>query len=158
MTRSQVDIRLDNLNGEEIAEFLQQHIADMKAVSPPESKHALDIEGLRGSDITFWTVYEDNRLVGCGALKEIDSCQGEVKSMRVRASSRGAGIGSELVNHIVEVARKRRYHTLKLETGSMTFFEPARNLYLKHGFSYCGPFGDYTQDPHSVFMVLHLNS
>lgn len=153
-----MDIKLDTLEGDEIAEFLEQHIEDMKAVSPPESKHALDLQGLRAPEIAFWTVYSGGQLVGCGALKEIDPIHGEVKSMRVRASARGYGIGSKLLNHIVEEARSRCYHALKLETGSMPFFEPARNLYLKHGFSYCGPFGLYTEDPNSVFMVLDLTA
>ena len=118
----------------------------------------MDLEGLRVPEITFWTVYSDCELVACGALKEIDPFHGEVKSMRVRMSARGNGVGSKLVNHIIEEAKNRRYSALKLETGSMAFFEPARNLYLKHGFTYCGPFGSYKEDPNSVFMVLHLNA
>lgn len=152
-----MEIRLDKLESAEIAEFLQQHIEDMKATSPPESTHALDLMGLRVPEVTFWSVYSGNDLVACGALKEIGPHQGEIKSMRVLASARGKGIGSKLVDHIVEVAKKRRYSALKLETGSMAFFEPARNLYLKHGFTYCEPFGSYKEDPNSVFMVLHLN-
>lgn len=155
---NQMDIRIDNLEGEEIAKFLQQHIEDMKATSPPESIHALDLEELRVPEITFWTVYSGGELVACGALKELDPHHGEVKSMRVLTSARGSGIGSKLVDHIVEVARNRRYRALKLETGSMAFFEPARSLYLKHGFTYCGPFGSYKEDPNSVFMTLPLNA
>lgn len=151
-----MDIRIDNLEGQAIAEFLQQHIEDMKATSPPESKHALDTEGLRAPEITFWTVYSGAELVACGALKEIDPFHGEVKSMRVHASARGAGIGSKLVRHMVEVAKNRAYRALRLETGSMEFFQPARNLYLKHGFTYCEPFWPYKEDPNSVFMVLEL--
>ncbi|MAM86210.1 MAG: GNAT family N-acetyltransferase [unclassified Hahellaceae] len=153
-----MEIQLDNLQGRAIAEFLQQHIEDMKATSPPESKHALDIEGLRAPEISFWTVYSGAELVACGALKEIDPFHGEVKSMRVHASARGTSIGSKLLRHLVEVAKNRRYRALMLETGSMAFFQPARNLYLKHGFAYCGPFGPYEEDPNSVFMVLHLEN
>ena len=153
-----MELRVDNLESEEVAEFLEQHIRDMRATSPPESVHALDLNGLRKPEITFWTVYDAGRLVGCGALKEIDSFHGEVKSMRVRACTRGKGVGSKLLNHIIEVAKTRGYRMLKLETGPMAFFEPAKNLYLKHGFSYCEPFGSYVEDPNSVFMELNLGS
>lgn len=153
-----MEIRLDNLNGKEIADFLQQHIEDMKAVSPPESKHALDLRGLQAPEITFWTIYDGGEVIGCGALKEADPYHGEVKSMRVRSSARNKGIGSKLLSHIVEEARSRGYRCLKLETGSMPFFDPARRLYLKHGFSYCGPFGSYKEDPNSVFMELNINA
>lgn len=151
-----MELRVDNLESEEVAEFLEQHIQDMRATSPPESVHALDLNGLRKPEITFWTVYDAGRLIGCGALKEIDSFNGEVKSMRVHACTRGKGVGSKLLNHIIEVAKTRGYRALKLETGSMAFFEPAKNLYVKHGFLYCEPFGSYVEDPNSVFMELHL--
>ncbi|MFC3852903.1 GNAT family N-acetyltransferase [Salinispirillum marinum] len=153
-----MDIRIDNLEGKDIAEFLQQHINDMRSVSPPESKHALDLEGLRAPDITFWSLYDGDQLVGCAALKELDVDHGEVKSMRVKASVRGQGIGSKLVSHVVQEAMNRQYRSIALETGSMPFFEPARALYLKHGFSYCGPFGSYKEDPYSVFMELRLGA
>lgn len=153
-----MDIKVDNLTSKQIAEFLQQHVDDMKATSPPESQHALDIEGLRSAQITFWTVYDDDLLIGCGALKEISPLYGEVKSMRVRSSKRGTGIGSVLMDHIIQIAKARNYTTLKLETGSMAFFEPARRLYLKHGFVYCDPFENYKKDPNSVFMELNLNA
>lgn len=153
-----MDIRIDNLEGEDIAEFLQQHINDMRAVSPPESKHALDIDGLRKPDITFWSLYDGDQLVGCAALKELEAGLGEVKSMRVKTSVRGQGIGSKLLSHIVQEAINRKYRSLALETGSMAFFEPARALYLKHCFAYCGPFGSYKEDPYSVFMELRLDA
>lgn len=152
-----MEIRLDNLESDEIAKFLEQHIRDMLATSPPESKHALDLNGLRAAEITFWTVYDLGELIGCGALKEIDSFHAEVKSMRVGATARGKGVGSMLMSHIIAVAKTRGYRALKLETGSMAFFEPARNLYLKHGFTYCEPFASYIEDPNSVFMELHLD-
>lgn len=152
-----MEIRIDNLESNEIAEFLEQHIQDMRATSPPESKHALDLSGLRAPEITFWTAYDAGQLVGCGALKEMDSFHAEVKSMRVSATARGKGVGSKLMNHIIEAAKAKGYRALKLETGSMEFFEPARNLYLKHGFAYCEPFGSYVVDPNSVFMELHLS-
>ena len=153
-----MDIRIDNLDGADIAEFLQQHINDMRSISPPESKHALDLDGLRAPEITFWSLYDGEQLVGCAALKELGVGLGELKSMRVSASVRGQGLGSKLVSHIVQEAKSRQYSLLSLETGSMPFFEPARALYLKHGFSYCGPFGSYKEDSYSVFMELRLDA
>ena len=151
-----MDIRVDDLSGPEIASFLEEHIRDMKAVSPPESKHALDLEGLRKPDITFWTVWDDDRLVGCGAIKELDRGHAEIKSMRTSTSHRRKGVATLLLRHILCEARSRGYRRLSLETGSMPFFEPARNLYRSHGFTDCAPFAAYKDDPHSVFMTKHL--
>jgi putative acetyltransferase len=149
-------IRVDDLNGPEIAAFLQDHIRDMLSVSPPESKHALDLDGLRGSDITFWTAWQGDTLVGCCALKQLEPGHGEVKSMRVAGDLRASGIGSALVVNLIDEARLRRYERLSLETGSMPFFEPARRLYRRHGFEPCEPFAQYELDPNSVFMTLML--
>lgn len=145
-------ILLDDLSGNEIAKFLEDHIEDMKATSPPESKHALDLEGLKSSELTFWSVYENHNLIACGALKELDKFHGEIKSMRTAASARGKGIASKLLKHILNVAKSRGYSKVSLETGSMKFFEPARKLYFSHGFQSCAPFASYTDDPNSVFM------
>lgn len=151
-----MEIEIDDLNGPEIEQFLKEHIADMQSVSPPESKHALDLDGLKVPEITFWSVYSDKRLIGCGALKELDKNCGEIKSMRVSANARAIGVGSKVLRHIIGVAEYRGYRLLKLETGSMEYFQPARNLYLKFGFRYCKPFGVYKEDPNSVFMELNL--
>lgn len=152
-----MDIRTDNLEGEEIALFLTEHMQDMRATSPPESTHALDLEGLKAPGVSFWSVHDEGKLVGCGALKELDPHTGEIKSMRVRESARGKGVGRQMLAHIIKEARQRGYTSLKLETGSMAFFEPARQLYLRHGFVYCEPFGSYRHDPNSVFMALNLS-
>jgi putative acetyltransferase len=154
-----MEIRIDDLSGREIAEFLEEHIEEMKAVNPgaPESKHALDIEGLRAPEITFWTVWEDGALVGCGALKELDRHSAEIKSMRAAASHRRRGVGSFLLRHILDVAGERGYRSVSLETGSYAVFAPARALYEKFGFEYCRPFADYKEDPNSVFMTLALS-
>ncbi len=146
----------DDLSGASIAAFLEQHIEDMKATSPPESKHALDLEGLRGDDIRFWSVYSGEELLGCGALKELSSTAGEIKSMRTSVSARGCGVASALLQHIIQHAAARGYEKLLLETGSMAFFKPARLLYLKNGFQFREPFGEYREDPNSVFMELLL--
>src|SRR3954452_3126985 len=123
----------------------------MKSITPPESKHALDLDGLRVPEITFWTVLDDGSVVGCGALKLLGDGHGEIKSMRVAASHRGRGIASTLLAHIVEQARRLGLTRLSLETGSFEFFDPARRLYAKHGFEVTGPFADYREDPNSVF-------
>ncbi|MCU0569555.1 MAG: GNAT family N-acetyltransferase [Oculatellaceae cyanobacterium Prado106] len=151
-----MEIRIDDLTGTEIAAFLEQHIQDMKAVSPPESKHALDLEGLRKPEITFWTVWQGNSLVGCGALKELDATHAEIKSMRTAAEYRHQGVASTLLRHIIAETKRRNYRRLSLETGSMAFFEPARQLYRKFGFVDCAPFADYREDPNSVHMTLEL--
>jgi putative acetyltransferase len=151
-----VDIKLDDLSGPEIAVFLEAHLQDMKATSPPESKHALDLEGLRQPEVTFWTVWEQGTLIGCGAIKALDADHGEIKSMRTAPTYRGRGVASRLLQHILQEARQRDYRRQSLETGSMVFFEPARRLYAKHGFEECPPFGDYWADPNSVFMTRTL--
>jgi putative acetyltransferase len=153
-----MEIREDDLKGAEVAAFLSEHIEDMKAVAPrPESKHALDIEGLRAPDVTFWTVWDDGVLVACGALKELDERSAEIKSMRTSSSQRRKGVASALLDHMLTVARERGYRSLSLETGSYGFFAPARALYEKFGFLYCAPFADYEDDPYSVFMTRSLD-
>ena len=149
-------IIIDDLSGQAIADFLEAHIRDMRAVSPPESKHALDLDGLRQPDITFWSVYREDWLVACGALKALDPRHGELKSMRVASEARGQGVASRLLEHILHTARARGYERVSLETGAMAFFQPAVALYRKYGFLPCPPFGEYREDPNSLFMSLVL--
>lgn len=149
-------LRIDDLTGSEIAALLEEHIEDMKSVSPPESKHALDLEGLRQSDITFWTIWEGDSLAGCGALKELEKQHGEIKSMRTSRNFVRRGVASKVLSHIISEATKRGYKRLSLETGSMDYFKPAHKLYESFGFTFCEPFGDYKLDPNSVFMMKEL--
>ena len=149
-------IRLDDLRGVEIAELLQEHLRGMHALSPPDSVHALDIDALRQPEITFWSAWEGRALCGCGALKQLNREHGEVKSMRTAAGQIRSGVASKILQQIIEEARQRGYHRLSLETGSMMGFEPAHALYARFGFEFCGPFGDYAEDPHSVFMTTKL--
>lgn len=151
-------IKIDDLSSNEIEEFLDQHIQDMKSVSPPESKHALDLNELRSPDVTFWAVWDNQQIVGCGALKVLDSAHAEIKSMRVSTTRRGQGIASILLKHILKQAEFKGYKKLSLETGSMPFFVPARKLYENFGFGYCAPFDKYLEDSNSVFMTLYLNA
>ncbi|GHJ36585.1 GNAT family N-acetyltransferase [Streptomyces sp. TS71-3] len=147
-----MDIAVDDLSGDDIAAFLAAHVSEMKTLSPLESKHALDLDGLRRPEITFWSVRDGGALVGCGALKELDGDHAELKSMRTDPVRKRSGIASWLLAHIVAEAGRRGYRRLSLETGSAEFFAPARALYAKFGFAYCPPFGEYRDDPHSVYM------
>lgn len=149
-------IELDNLSRPEIHALLNEHLLSMYALSPPESVHALDLESLRQFDVTFWSAWDGDLLLGCGALKELDSAHGEIKSMRTPTSLRRRGAGRAILAHLIDVARRRDYERLSLETGTMEAFAPARRLYESAGFAYCGPFGDYVADPNSVFMSLRL--
>lgn len=153
----QLDIRLDELRDPRIAAFLQEHLADMRRVSPPESVHALDLDGLRQPGIRFWTGWtqrpDGEALVATAALKRLDGAHAELKSMRTAAALRGQGIAARMLVHVLDEARARGYLRLSLETGSQAFFAPARALYAKHGFEDCGPFGAYGPDPYSHFMT-----
>lgn len=151
-----MEIRIDDLTGSEIAELLEEHLRCMARVSPPQSRHALNLDGLRQRDITFWTIWDGLRLAGCGALKELDSHHGEIKSMRTAYSYQRKGVASQMLRHLLAEAGRRGYRRLSLETGSMDYFEPARRLYARFGFSFCGPFGSYVEDPNSVFMTRKL--
>lgn len=146
----------DDLSGDAVAALLGEHWQGMAEHSPPESIHALDLEGLRASDITFWTAWAGEDLCGCGALKELSPEHGEIKSMRTAQSHLRKGVGAALLQHIVDEARKRGYAQLSLETGSGPGFEAAHALYRNAGFEFCGPFADYDDDPFSRFMTLRL--
>lgn len=149
-------IEIDDLSRPAIHALLNEHLRNMYEISPPESVHALDLEKLRAPEITFWSAWDGETLLGCGALKELDKRHGEVKSMRTPAALRRRGAGRAILAHIIEVARARSYRRLSLETGSMEAFRPAQTLYERFGFVRCGPFGDYVEDPNSVFMTLRL--
>ncbi|MBT2303151.1 GNAT family N-acetyltransferase [Variovorax paradoxus] len=149
-------IEIDDLSRPEIHALLDEHLQNMYAVSPPESVHALDLAKLRQPGITFWSAWKGSLLLGCGALKELDAEHGEIKSMRTPNALRRQGAGRAILAHIIEVARSRGYRRLSLETGSQEAFEPAHQLYESFGFARSGPFGDYAEDPHSVFMTMRL--
>jgi putative acetyltransferase len=149
-------IEPDDLTRAPVLALLNEHLSNMYELSPPESVHALDVSKLRAPGITFWTVWDGDELLGCGALKELSRDHGEVKSMRTPAARRRTGAGRAVLAHIIGVARQRGYQRLSLETGSQPAFQPAQKLYESFGFSHCGPFADYREDPHSVFMSLRL--
>ena len=146
-------IREDDLTGPDIRALLEEHLAEMRSLSPACSVHALDLERLRRPGITFWTAWSDGVLAGCGALKELDARHGEIKSMRTAATHRRRGVARQMLMHILAEARRRGYARLSLETGSMDAFVPARTLYARHGFTSCPPFADYAEDPNSAYMT-----
>jgi putative acetyltransferase len=156
MATTDVEIRLDELRDPRIARFLEDHLRDMRAVSPPESKHALDLDGLRRPEIRFWSAWQCGELVGCAALKRLDAHHGELKSMRIAPSLRRQGLAQRMLRHVLDQAQSAGLQRISLETGSMDFFAPARALYAAHGFTECAPFGDYRADPNSVFMTRQL--
>ena len=136
--------------------LLREHLQGMARLSPPESVHALDLDGLRRPEISFWSAWQGGELLGCGALKQLDPGHGEIKSMRTAAPHLRKGVAAAMLEHLVGEAGRRAYRRLSLETGSMAGFEPARSLYARYGFEPCGPFADYVDDPNSVFMTKHL--
>ena len=151
-----IEIRVDDLTGEATRALIAFHLDGMHDTSPPESVHALDIDGLRHPSVTFWSAWIDGELAGIGALKSIDAERGELKSMRVDDRFRGSGVGRALLRHIIAEARGRGMTSLWLETGSPDDFVPAQRLYESEGFARCGPFDGYTDDPFSVFMTRTL--
>ncbi len=147
-----VEIVIDDLTGPEIAALLDEHVRQMRVITPLESKYALDLDALRQPEITFWSVRDGAAVVGCAALKRLDARHGELKSMRTAPARLRSGIGSLLLAHVIAEARGRGFTRLSLETGTHEFFAPARKLYEKFGFVYCEPFGDYRPSPHNTFM------
>ena len=150
-------IEVDDLSRPQVHSLLEEHLANMYELSPPEQVFALDLNKLRADDITFWTVWEEEELLGCGALKELTLTHGEIKSMRTQAATRGRGAGRAVLAQIIAVAQQRGYTKLSLETGTHAAFEPAHNLYRSKGFVMSGPFGSYLPNEHSVFMELRLS-
>lgn len=149
-------IELDNLTRPAVHALLEEHLQNMRALSPAESCHVLDLSSLQQPDIMFWSAWEGTELAGCGALKALDAKHGEVKSMRTPNAARRRGAGRAILAHIVKEARGRGYERLSLETGSQPEFQPAQRLYEQFGFTVCAPFGSYRLDPLSVFMTLRL--
>jgi len=145
-----------NLDTPEFAALIDTHTELMLSLSPPGSCHFLPMDSLRTPDVTVWEMRDTETLVGCGALQELSPRHGEIKSMHMRSQRRGSGLGRTMLDHILNEARTRGYTRLSLETGSMDGFKPSRTLYQSCGFEVCPPFGDYVEDPNSVFMSLAL--
>jgi putative acetyltransferase len=151
-----VQIVVDDLGRADVQNLLRRHAEGMEASSPAGGCHYLDTKGLRSSEVTVWSAWDDGELLGVGALREIDPTHGEVKSMRTADDHLGRGVGRALLEHIVEIASQRGYERLSLETGSTSAFDPARRLYERFGFDSTGPFAEYEPNDFSRFYTLEL--
>lgn len=152
-----ITIQPANLDTPEFAELIDAHAQLMLSLTPPGSCHFLPMDGLRRPDVTVWEMRAGDDLVGCGGLQELTETHGEIKSMHTLSTQRGAGLGRKMLEHILNEARRRGYSRLSLETGRMDGFIPSRTLYQSCGFETCPPFGDYVEDPNSVFMTRLLD-
>lgn len=147
-------IELDASIADDVVDFLEEHLADMRSVSPPESVHALDVAALRGPGMRLWVLRgDDGGVLGTVALAPLEPGHVELKSMRVSGMRRGAGLGRMLLEHVLAAAAADGATRVSLETGAEPYFAPARALYARHGFDECAPFGSYVLDPNSVFMT-----
>ena len=144
------------LDDPRVQALLEQHVRTARSETAVGSAHALDLGGLKAADVKFWSVWDGDALLGVGALKQLSPSHGEIKSMHTVEANRRAGVGTAMLRHIIEAARVMGMTRLSLETGSWTYFHPARALYRSHGFVECPPFGDYVADPNSIFMTLEL--
>ena len=146
-----------NFNDPKVNELLTKHFIELRSVSPAGSTHVLDITGLKDQSIKFWSLWDNDELIGCGALKFLDKIHGEFKSIRVVDKFRKKGAGEKIFNHLIEEAKKLGIKKLSIETGSGKFFEPARKLFVNFGFQPCSPFAHYKEDTNSCFYAKDLN-
>ena len=146
-----------NFDNPQVNALLKKHFIELKSVSPAGSTHVLDISGLKDQSIKFWSLWESNKLVGCGALKFLDKNHGEFKSIRVADNFRKSGVGRKIINHLIEEAKKLDISKLSIETGAGEFFLPARKLFIEFGFKICPPFAHYKEDPNSCYYSLDIN-
>lgn len=146
----------DDPSEPDIIALLERHLEFARAVTPPDDVHALDLDGLLHESVTFFSIRADGRLLGIGAIKQLDERHMELKSIHTAAEARGNGVGRAMVDHLVDVARHRGARRVSLETGSMDEFAPSRALYSRVGFVECGPFGDYHPGRSSTFMTMEL--
>jgi|SRR5262245_31081229 len=145
-----------DLDNSQVRALLEHHVTTARAETAPGSAHAMDLNGLKTSDIDFWAAWNGDALLAVGALKRLSNDHGEVKSMHTAQASRRRGAGTAMLLHIIEAARAKGLSRLSLETGSWPYFFPAREFYKRHGFLECPPFGDYVPDRNSIFMTLDL--
>jgi len=147
-----------NFDHPEVNQLLKKHFIELRAASPEGSAHVLDIPGLKVNSIKFWSLWEENLLMGCGALKFLDQNHGEFKSIRIHDNFRGKGNGSKIINHLIEEAKKLNIQRISIETGASKFFTPARKLFNKCGFKPCPPFAHYSEDINSLYLTKLLNN
>ena len=147
-----------NFDNPEVNELLVKHFIELRSVSPEGSTHVLDIAGLKDPSIIFWSLWEQDQLIGCGALKFLNKNHGEFKSIRVADKFRKKGNGIKVINHLINKAKKLNIKRISLETGAGNFFIPARKLFDKCGFRVCKPFAHYKEDPDACYMSLLINN
>ena len=146
-----------NFDHPEVNQLLKKHFVELRAASPEGSAHVLDIIGLKISSIKFWSLWENDQLMGCGALKFLEKNHGEFKSIRVHNNFRGKGNGIKVINHLIDEARKLKIKRLSIETGAVKFFAPARKLFDNCGFKLCPPFAHYKEDSNSLYLTKLLD-
>ena len=145
-----------NFDNSKVDDLLKEHFVELRSVSPEGSTHVLDINGLKDPTIKFWSLWENDELIGCGALEFLDNEHGEFKSIRIANSFRRRGLGEKIIDHLISEAKKLNIKKLSIETGSGDFFSPARKLFQKFGFKPCQPFAHYKEDPNSCYFTLDL--
>ena len=145
-----------NFDNPDVNALLKKHFVELRSVSPAGSTHVLDIAGLKDNTIKFWSLWENNEIIGCGALKFLEKGHGEFKSIRVADNFRKKGIGEKIINHLILEAKKLNIDKLSVETGAGNFFQPARKLFYKFGFKECPPFAHYKEDPNSCYYTLKI--
>lgn len=153
---SSFDIAREDPRTDDVTALLERHLTFTNGESPPEHVHALDVTGLLDPSVSFYTLRDDGVLLGVGAIKELEPGHGEIKSMHTAEKARGRGVGSAMLDHLLETARLRGYQRVSLETGTMEGFAAARALYASRGFENCPPFGSYWENDYSMCMTLHL--
>ena len=146
-----------NFDNPEVNELLIKHFVELRAASPQGSTHVLDIPGLKVSSIKFWSLWDNENLIGCGALKFLDKEHGEFKSIRIHDDFRNQGHGTNVINHLISEAKKLNIKRLSIETGASDFFIPARKLFKKTGFTICEPFAHYKEDINSVYLSMFID-
>lgn len=151
-----MELKPNDFDNKEVHELLSRHFIELRSVSPEGSTHVLDIDGLKSPSIKFWSFWDNNKLIGCGALKLIDKTHGEFKSIRISAEYQKTGYGKKLVNELFKEAKKLNISKISVETGSGDFFLPARKLFLSSGFNPCKPFAHYIDDPNSKYYDIYL--
>ena len=151
-----MQIEIDDISRPQVLTLLQEHLRNMHEITPAGQVFAFNASELRKPNMTFWTAWNGDVLLGCAALQELSSTHGELKSMRTPANLRRQGVGRALLEHILQISRQRGYRELLLETGSHADFTPALALYRSIGFERCGPFAGYQDNGFSIFMSLRL--
>ncbi len=147
-----------NFDHPEVNKLLTKHFIELRAASPEGSAHVLDIPGLKVPSIKFWSLWENEKLVGCGALKFLDENHGEFKSIRIHNDFRNEGFGVKIIEHLIDQAKKLNIKRISLETGAGKFFDPARKLFKKCDFKPCKPFAHYKEDINSLYLTKLINN